>query len=75
MFLQCLLVVLLAICLTVTILLIDKAISNKRLEENQIAWNEYSKEMTFDEKLEHYIEWCERRKVEKGWENYYFPRM
>ena len=75
MFLQCLLVVLLAICLTVTILLIDKAVSNKRLEENQIAWNECSKEMAFDEKLEHYIKWCERRKVEKGWENYYFPRM
>ena len=75
MFLQCLLVVLLAICSTVTILLVDKAISSKRLEENQIAWNEYSKEMTFDEKLEHYIKWCERRKVEKGWGNYYFPRM
>ena len=61
--------------LIVTILLVDKIVTIKRLEENQIAWDEYSKDMTFDEKNQCYLEWCERRKAEKHWEHYYFPRM
>ncbi len=54
---------------------IDEIITNKRLKENQILWNEYSKNMTFNEKMDCYLYWCKQRKVEKGWRNYYFPKI
>jgi len=56
-------------------LMVDRVITKKRLRENQLAWNEYSKNMTFDEKIDCYIDWCKQRKLEKGWRFYYFPRQ
>ena len=54
---------------------IDYIITRKRLKENQKAWDEYSKGMTMDEKDKAYMEWCRRRRYEKRWEFFYFPRM
>lgn len=53
----------------------DIIITNRRLEENQEAWDEYSRDMTKQEKLSCYNEWVSRRKFEKGWKYYYLPRM
>ena len=54
---------------------IDKIITTKRLKLNQTAWDEYSKNMTYFEKCNCYIEWCTRRKTENNWGFYYFPRL
>ena len=56
-------------------LIVDKIITSIRLRDNQKAWNEYSKGMTLSEKLDVYNEWCRRRKIEKHWEFFYFPKM
>lgn len=55
-------------------LTIDKIILHKRLKETQIAWDEYSKNMTWQERNENYLTWCEEYKYRKGWGHYYFPR-
>ena len=54
---------------------VDKIITTKRLKLNQKAWDEYSKNMTYFEKRNCYVEWCTRRKIENNWEFYYFPRL
>ena len=54
---------------------IDRTITEKRIQENQKEWDEYSKGMTDDEKADCYFNWCEQRKIEKGWRFYYFPRQ
>lgn len=55
--------------------LVDLLITNKRVEENQKAWNEYSKNMTDDEKFECFIDFLRKRQLEKGWSHLYIPRM
>lgn len=55
--------------------IVDSAITNKRLKQNQIAWDEFSKNMSCKDKKQCYLEWCHKRKIEKGWHNYYFPKM
>lgn len=55
--------------------MVDRIITTKRIKENQKAWEEFSKGMTEYEKMDCHIEWCERRKMEKGWRFYYFPRQ
>ena len=54
---------------------IDKIITTKRLKLNQTAWYEYSKNMTYWEKYNCYLEWCTRRKEENNWRFYYLPRL
>ena len=54
---------------------IDKIITTKRLKLNQTAWYEYSKNMTYFEKCNCYLEWCTHRKTENNWRFYYFPRI
>ena len=54
---------------------VDKIITTKRLKLNQTAWDEYSKNMTYWEKYNCYLEWCTRRKAENNWRFYYFPRL
>lgn len=56
-------------------LIADRIYTWKKLEENQIAWDEFSKDMAFDEKLDVYLEWCEERKAKTGNSYYYFPRI
>lgn len=55
--------------------IVDSIITNKRLKQNQIAWDEFSKNMSCKDKKQCYLEWCHKRKIEKGWHNYYFPKM
>lgn len=55
-------------------LITDKIITEKRLKENQIAWDEYSKNMSKSEKDDCYLEWYNERKMQMGWSNFYFPR-
>lgn len=53
----------------------DRITTNKRIKENQIAWDSFSKNMTQNEKLECYLKWCDEQKYTKKWQNYYFPRF
>lgn len=55
--------------------LIDKVITNKRLKQNQKEWDEYSKNMTDDEKLREYLPFCFSQKAKYGWGYYYLPKM
>lgn len=54
---------------------VDLFITRKRVEENQKAWNEYSKNMTNDEKYECFFDFLHKRQFEKGWPDLYIPRM
>ena len=55
--------------------IVDRIITTIRLRDNQKAWDEYSEGMTLNEKFNVYDEWCRRRKIEKHWKFFYFPRM
>lgn len=55
-------------------IVIDNLITRKRVKQNQIAWDKYSKNMTYREKQDCYLDWCIQRKAENGWRFYYFPR-
>lgn len=55
-------------------LIADKIIAEKRLKENQIAWDEYSKNMSKFEKDDCFLEWCNERKMQMGWRFFYFPQ-
>lgn len=52
----------------------DRIITTKRLKENQIAWDEYSRNMSKSEKDACYLEWCNERKMQMGWRFFYFPQ-
>lgn len=54
---------------------VDRIVTNKRIKENQIAWDNFSKNMTYDEKIKYYLKWCNEQKWKKGWHHYYFPRL
>lgn len=54
---------------------ISHIITLKRVNENQKAWNEYSKDMSDNEKMDCFYDWLSARKVEKGWKHYYIPKM
>ena len=49
-------------------------ITAKRLKESQIAWDEYSKNMSKSEKDDCYLKWCNEQKMQMGWSNFYFPQ-
>lgn len=53
----------------------DRRITQTRLEQNQKAWNEYSKGMTDNEKWDCYLFFCEGQRSKNGWQFYYFPKM
>lgn len=65
----------LAIVFTVIYLFADHVITIIRVEQNQKAWNEYSKDMTDSEKLNCFGDWLSMRKNEKGWKYFYVPRL
>ena len=52
----------------------DRHITQTRLEQNQKAWNEYSKGMTDNEKRDCYLLFCEEQRAKNGWQFYYFPK-
>ena len=64
-----------AIVSLITYMIADSVTTAKRTKENQIAWNEYSKDMSPIEKYGLYFEWCLARKLENGWKYFYFPIM
>lgn len=45
----------------------------KYLRENQEAWDEYCKDMTFRERQECFSDWIKQRKEETGREYYWIP--
>lgn len=54
-------------------LTVDTVLTHKRLKENQNAWDEYSKDMTWQEREEQYLRWVQRRRIQKRWNRWYFP--
>ena len=53
----------------------DRIITQKRLRKNQIAWDNYCKDMTFSERLDCFNDWLPQRRYEEGWGFYYIPLM
>lgn len=53
----------------------SKRSANKKYERNQRLWDEYSKDMTYDEKLMCYNHWCKENKQKHGDNYYYLPRI
>ena len=45
----------------------------RRLMENQEAWDEYCKNMTFRERQERFPDWVRQRKMETGHEFFWIP--
>ena len=56
-------------------LVVNRIYTKRKLQENQQRWDEYSKNITYEEKMEVYLKWCEERKASTGNKFYYFPRM
>lgn len=54
---------------------IDALITRKKVKRNQLLWDEYSKDMTHDEKMECFLEWLHDNKVKHGDSFYYIPRI
>lgn len=54
---------------------IDSLITKKRIKENQIAWNEYCKDKTLEQAYDLFLPWLDSRKIEMGWNFYYFPNF
>ena len=53
----------------------DALVTDIKLKRNQLLWDEYSKNMTYDEKTDCFLDWLERNKAEHGDDFYYTPRM
>ena len=53
----------------------DRIITGKRLRENQVAWDNYCKDMTFSERLDCFADWILQRQCETGWKHKYIPYM
>lgn len=49
-------------------------LKNRKLKENQEAWDNYCKNMTYKERSRCFLEWCERRKRKTGNYFYWFPQ-
>lgn len=56
-------------------LVADRIITNHRLEINQRAWDEYSKNMTRKQKEDIFIEWIDEQQKKHGWGFKYIPRI
>lgn len=54
---------------------VDRIVTNKRLKENQSAWDNYCKDMTYYERLDCFKDWLSQRQCEKGWRFKYIPYM
>ena len=67
--------ILIAAVFLLTLYFADRIITGKRLRENQSAWDNYCKDMTFSERLECFDDWVLQRKYEEGWGFYYIPLM
>lgn len=53
----------------------DRFITQTRLNQNQKAWNEYSKGMSFSQKSDSYLQFCKEQKEKNRWNYYYFPKI
>lgn len=49
-------------------------LKRRKLKENQEAWDNYCKNMTYKERSRRFLEWCEQRKRQTGNYFYWFPR-
>ena len=49
-------------------------LKRRKLRENQEAWNNYCKDMTYKERIGCFLEWCEQRKRKTGNYFYWFPQ-
>jgi hypothetical protein len=54
---------------------IDALITRKKVKRNQLLWDEYSKDMTYYEKMECFLEWLHDNKAKHGDNFYYIPRI
>ena len=49
-------------------------LKRRKLKENQEAWDNYCKNMTYKERSRYFLEWCEQRKRKTGNYFYWFPQ-
>lgn len=49
-------------------------LKRRKLKENQEAWDNYCKNMTYKERSRCFLEWCEQRKREQEIIFYWFPQ-
>ena len=64
-----------AILFILVFVVLDRYITQTRVKQNQKAWDEYSKGMSFSEKLDSYEQFCEEQKLKNEWDYYYFPKI
>lgn len=53
--------------------LVDLYLTRKRVAKNQKEWDEYSKGMTDQEKMDCFIEFLYRQKAKYNWNDIYIP--
>lgn len=49
-------------------------LKEQKIKENQKAWDDYCKSMTYKERRPNYLKWCEQRKISTGNHFYWFPQ-
>ena len=49
-------------------------LKEQKIKENQKAWDDYCKNMTYKERRLNYLKWCEQRKISTGNHFYWFPQ-
>lgn len=55
--------------------IVDNVTTSRKLKRNQKLWNEYSKGMTQDEKLEVFCDWIKENQRKHGDKFMYIPKM
>ena len=58
-----------------SVFITDLCITNKKLKRNQFLWDEFSKNMTKDQKLEIFDKWLDENRIKHGDYFYYIPKM
>lgn len=69
------LLILIVIFVFIIYQIFDFGINEIRRLEAQKAWNSYSKYLTPREREEHYVEWCKKYGMEKGYVYYHYPKQ
>ena len=57
------------------VLIADLCITNKKLKRNQFLWDEFSRNMTKEQKLDAFDKWLEENRLKHGEYFYYIPKM
>lgn len=57
------------------LLIVDHFVDAHNLKISQREWDDYTSQMTLEEKMLIYLDWTLENKIKHGWSHYYYPRL